>query len=249
MTMDLSARELQRRVLPRGWRWAPLGDVADYLNGRAFKPEDWGGVGRPIIRIQNLNDIDAPFNRFAGQVEAKHAVEDGDLLISWSASLDAFIWKRGPAVLNQHIFTVEERPRLVTRAYLYLAAREAMAEIRANVHGATMRHITKPEFEAVQIPLPPIPEQIRIAERLNKQLAVVERAKTAAIVRLRAAQQLSGSLLQSALCGPASERWSTTPLNEIAELLPSKSVASDGDSEVRAVTTACLSEEGFRSRE
>ena len=42
--------------IPKGWRVARLGELAEYLNGAAFKPDDWGDEGVPIIRIQNLND-------------------------------------------------------------------------------------------------------------------------------------------------------------------------------------------------
>jgi hypothetical protein len=107
------------RALPAGWRWVRLGDVAEYYNGRAFKPDDWGKTGLPIIRIQNLNSLVAPFHYFAGDVAPHNRVDNDDLLISWSASLDAYIWRRGPAVdkLDQlrlgavdqtHIFTLSQ---------------------------------------------------------------------------------------------------------------------------------------------
>jgi type I restriction enzyme S subunit len=150
-----------RKRLRVGWRWATLGEVGDYLNGRAFKPDEWGSAGLPIIRIQNLTSESTPFNYFAGATEERHRVEDGDLLVSWSASLDAYIWQRGPALLNQHIFKVREKPGLVTRDYLYYAVRYAMGSIRERVHGATMQHVTKPEFELTTIPLPPLAEHRR----------------------------------------------------------------------------------------
>lgn len=37
-----------------------LGDIASFINGRAFKPSEWSKKGLPIIRIQNLNDLNAP---------------------------------------------------------------------------------------------------------------------------------------------------------------------------------------------
>ena len=103
------------RILPDGWRWTQLGELASYINGRAFKPEDWETTGIPIIRIQNLTDKQAEFNYYSRAVEDRYIVEDGDLLISWSASLDAFIWDRGTAILNQHIFKAIENQRLITR--------------------------------------------------------------------------------------------------------------------------------------
>lgn len=43
-----------------------MGDVATYLNGYAFKPEQWEKSGLPIIRIQNLNDSTAIYNYYTG---------------------------------------------------------------------------------------------------------------------------------------------------------------------------------------
>ena len=41
-----------------------LGDCATFINGYAFKPEDWNTEGLPIIRIQNLNNENAPYNYY-----------------------------------------------------------------------------------------------------------------------------------------------------------------------------------------
>lgn len=175
-----------KQILPKGWRWTKLGDVAEYINGRAFKPKDWKTSGTPIIRIQNLNSEEAAFNYFDGDVEERYIVENGDLLISWSASLDAFIWKRGTAILNQHIFKAVENKEVIRRDYFFYAVKEAMEEIRSQVHGATMKHITRPEFLAITIPLPPMDEQKRIAVRLDEQMRHIEQARQAAEASLSA---------------------------------------------------------------
>jgi type I restriction enzyme S subunit len=236
-----------KRPLPTGWRWARLGELAEYVNGRPFKPEEWVTEGLPIIRIQNLNSPDAVFNHFNGKVDSPYRVSEGDLLVSWSASLDAYIWKGGPAVLNQHIFKVGENASLVDRTYLFFALREAMAEIRAQVHGATMRHITKPEFEAIEVPLPPLEDQKRIAAILNEQMAAVEQARAAAEAQLEAAKALPAAYLRAVFSNGDAQRWQKIPLGDVSRLLPSKSIATDGDAEVQAITTACLREGGFAS--
>ena len=54
------------------WERKKLGEVARYINGRAFKPEEWKQAGIPIIRIQNLNDHNATFNFYDGEVEEQY---------------------------------------------------------------------------------------------------------------------------------------------------------------------------------
>lgn len=175
-----------------------LGDVAEYINGRAFKPSDWSLEGRPIIRIQNLTSAEAPYNYFAGFAEERHQVSAGDLLISWSATLDAFIWTRGPAVLNQHIFKVQEDTRRVRRRFLYFAVKFVMGDIRRQVHGATMHHITKGKFEAVKIPLPTLADQDELVAYLDSAETEASRALNAAAEATMLAERLTGALLREA---------------------------------------------------
>ena len=87
-------------TIPEGWRRVQLGDVARFVNGRAFRPEDWGTSGLPIVRIQNLTSPLAPYNFFDGEVAKDNLINDGDIVISWSASLETRTWQRGLAALN-----------------------------------------------------------------------------------------------------------------------------------------------------
>jgi type I restriction enzyme S subunit len=164
-----------------------LGEVAEFINGRAFKPSDWSSKGVPIIRIQNLTDSTAVANRFDGTFDERHKVQNGDLLVSWSATLDVFIWDGGDAVLNQHIFRVTPDPSRVIKTYLFYALKSVMDELRSKTHGATMKHITKGPFERTEIPVPPLARQERIvalleeADELRKLRAQAD-DRTAAVI-------------------------------------------------------------------
>src|ERR1017187_3425061 len=160
--------------LPQGWAMTPLGSLGSYINGRAFKPAEWENNGWPIIRIQNLNDPDAPFNYSSRKHEARYKVRNGDLLIAWSASLGAFIWQRGDAWLNQHIFRVEPNFGVCTKEFLLQGVRHAIADLYAKAHGSGIVHVTKPVFEAHEIPLPPLGEQRRIVAKLETLLGKVD---------------------------------------------------------------------------
>ena len=125
-------------------------EVCQLINGRAFKPSDWGTEGIPIVRIQNLNDEDAAFNYFAGQYDPIHEINDGELLFSWSAtpgtSFGAFRWYRGRGVLNQHIFKVI--PIIpIDKDYLMYALNGNLQAIISKAHGGVgLQHITKKEY-------------------------------------------------------------------------------------------------------
>ena len=155
------------------WKTVRLGDVATYINGYAFKPSDWGTTGLPIIRIQNLTGNDYETNFFNGEIHPKYTVKDGDVLISWSASLGVYEWNKGKALLNQHIFKVVFDKIEVDKKYFIFTVSHLLNEMAKHTHGSTMRHITKPDFDNMPFPLPSIKEQKKISELLEKCTSII----------------------------------------------------------------------------
>jgi type I restriction-modification system, specificity subunit len=186
------------------WPMVKLGDLGEFINGFAFKPSDWSEDGTPIIRIQNLTNPQALFNRTTKRVKDVLYVEPGDLLVSWSATLGVFRWQgKERAVLNQHIFKVVSKP-IIENEFLEFSLKFALQQVEKYLHGATMRHVNRQEFLDLKIPLPPLGEQKRIAEILggvSKAIHVVEQ-------QIETANQLEKSLFNqfrrqySALCSP-----------------------------------------------
>jgi type I restriction enzyme S subunit len=147
---------------------ARLGDIATYINGYAFKPSDWSDYGVPIIRIQDLTGNSYQANRYNGEYEKKYEVLPGDVLISWSASLGIYVWTGEKAVLNQHIFKVVFDKCEVDKSFFVHQVQNILKKAESSAHGATMKHLTKPVFDALPFYLPPLEEQRRIAALLDK---------------------------------------------------------------------------------
>ena len=146
---------------------ARLGDIATYINGYAFKPTDWSNKGVPIIRIQDLTGNSYQANRYDGNYDMKYEVNSGDVLISWSASLGVYIWTGEKAVLNQHIFKVQFDKAEVDKSFFVHQVECILNKATGEAHGATMKHLTKPVFDALSFYLPNIEEQKQIANELN----------------------------------------------------------------------------------
>ena len=168
-----------------------LGDIAEFVNGVAFKPDDWEESGKRILRIQNLTDSTKPFNRTNRVVAKKYEVAPGDLLVSWSATLGVFVWE-GPdtALVNQHIFRVVPDHGRIDPRYLRHMLSDALVQMKQHLHGATMKHVNRGEFLATTIPLPPLGEQKRIARILDAADALLAK-------RREALAQLDTRVLQS----------------------------------------------------
>jgi type I restriction enzyme S subunit len=162
------------------WKRISLGDAATFHNGYAFKPSDWSKTGKEIIRIQNLTKGSAQINYFEGELPDKYKVRQGDIIISWSGSLGVYEWNNEEAWLNQHLFKVVFDKEELNKSFFKHLISVVLKEMEGLVHGATMKHITKQKFDAFQIPLPPLPQQKKIAAILDA--ADAYRQKTKALI-------------------------------------------------------------------
>ncbi|MDE0665036.1 MAG: restriction endonuclease subunit S [Acidimicrobiaceae bacterium] len=180
--------------LPPGWTWATLGEVGRYLNGRAFKATDWKEQGRPIIRIQNLTGSSRHHNHYQGEVEDRHLVREGDLLLSWAATLGVFVWRGEEAVLNQHIFKVES---WISKSFHRWLLQFVLDDLYRQAHGSGMVHITKRKFDTTSVPIPPLSEQERIVAAIEEHFSRLD----AVDASLNAAETRCQALIRSVIVG------------------------------------------------
>lgn len=240
----------KKKLLSSTTKYIQLGELCGFVNGNAYKESDWMTSGTPIIRIQNLNNKNKPFNYWQGPVDNRVCINNGDLLLAWSGtpgtSFGAHIWDRGFAVLNQHIFRVDFDHDVLFPGWALHVINYQIEDLIIKAHGGVgLRHVTKAEIESLSIPLPPMPEQKRIIAILDDQLAAVDQARKHAQERKEAASALPISMLKEAFGAGQCQAWPSQRLSDVAGLLPSKSIATHGDAEVLAITTACLTESGF----
>lgn len=145
--------------IPKEWKVGNLYSVADFINGLAcqkFRPKD-GEQTLPVIKIKEMHDgITAETEQVSENIPSKHKIFDGDILFSWSATLEVIYWYGGSGGLNQHIFKVNPKsyfPKEYVYEQLssYIVNFVKMAEARKT----TMGHITTDHLEQSKIPLPP----------------------------------------------------------------------------------------------
>ncbi len=256
---DVRSAPDSRKRLPSGWRWVRLGDHVTKV-GSGITPLGGEAVyvqsGIPLIRSQNVHPNRFVLDGLAYITAAQDAEMEGSRVCPGDVLLNITGASIGrvcvvpsnicPANVNQHVSIVRCTPDLYPPFLSYYIStphfRKFIMDTQA---GATRQALTKTLIEDFQIPLLPLPEQQRIAAILNEQMAAVERARPAAEARLKAAKALPAAHLRSIFNGPAAGTWPRRKLGEVCQLLPSKSIATDGDTEVQATTTACLTETGF----
>lgn len=199
------------RSVPTGWHVTRLGDTALYVNGLAFKPSDWAKTGRPIVRIQNLSGVSDTFHYTERAAEADNVISTGDLLVSWSATLDAFVWPGQEAVLNQHIFKVVPNTGAVVLRFLYWLLKREIRRLAdsQHAHGLAMMHINRGPFLNHLVLLPPIEEQCRIVAKVDDLMALCDELEVAEGQREDRRNRLRAASLATVVAPPQG-----TPANE-----------------------------------
>ena len=222
--------------LPPSWSVKTVGDIGSYLNGFAFKPMQWGSAGLPIIRIQNLNDMNKPFNYYDGEVPEKYRIRDGDILISWSASLGTYRWNRGDAWLNQHIFKATPNLEELSDEFFYWVMIHGIERIAGNARGSTMKHVTGKEFANSQVALPPLPEQNKIAHILSTVQRAIEAQERIIQTTTELKKALMHKLFTEGLrnepkkqteIGPVPESWEVVEIGDIFKFTSGKTKPKD----------------------
>ena len=165
--------------IPEGWERIALSELADFVNGYAFKPTDLFDTGLPIVKIPELRQgVTEKTPRNGGErIPEKYHLKDGDLLFSWSGTLAVNVWAGGPALLNQHLFHVIPTGR-VGHGFLMCAIREALAAFDSQTIGATMKHIRRSALDQVLVLLGNPALTAPVEENLNNiyaQLVVLHR--------------------------------------------------------------------------
>jgi len=152
--------------IPVGWEVKPLDQIAEYLNGLAlqkFPPE--GDEYLPVIKIREMRQgITESSDKASTRLDQKYIVDDGDVLFSWSGSLEVDIWCHGKGALNQHLFKVTSNDYPKWFYYLWtkhhLRAFQAIAADKAT----TMGHIQRGHLTDALTACPPDEELPRFSE-------------------------------------------------------------------------------------
>lgn len=146
-------------AIPDGWELRSLDEVAHFLNGLAMQKYPPGdGPALPVIKISQLRSgstIGA--DAASADLDPDYIVSDGDVLFSWSGSLECHIWTGGKGALNQHLFKVTSTVFPKWFYYLWIHHHlEAFRHIAAG-KATTMGHIQRHHLSDATVLVPPPP--------------------------------------------------------------------------------------------
>lgn len=181
--------------LAEGWVESKLENLASFINGYAFKQENWKEEGLPIIRIEQLLNPDAKCDYSDITLPDAYLINDGDLIFSWSATIAIKLWNRGKSYLNQHLYKVIPKS-IIDKKYLKHLLDHEIKDLLKETHGTTMKHITRSFLLNFKVFYPKdYNEQHKIAEILETADKTIE--KTDAIIEKY--RQIKQGLMQDLL--------------------------------------------------
>ena len=208
--------EKLKREIPEEWHCGNLFEIATFTNGLAcqkFRPKD-GEVPLPVIKIREMHDgISSDTEEVSPNIPESVKVYNGDVLFSWSASLEVMLWACGLGGLNQHIFKVTSANDFPKSFYYfqllnYVDIFKKMAEARKT----TMGHITQDHLQQSTIA---IPDNKDIVDKFEKRISPI----FAQMVKLQEEiQQLSkqrDELLPLLMNGQASLNYDLSAFNSV----------------------------------
>ncbi len=149
--------ESELGLIPKGWRVDNLEGIASYLNGLAmqkFPPENENDY-LPVIKIKELRTgITNDSDKASINIDKKYIINDGDILFSWSGSLEVVIWTGGTGGLNQHLFKVTSE--IFEKWFYYLWTKYHLEKFRhiAESKATTMGHIKREDLKKSLVVIP-----------------------------------------------------------------------------------------------
>jgi len=150
--------ESELGMIPKGWEIVSLSNIADFLNGlplQNYRPRE-DEECLPVIKIRELrNGFTDSTERCTSNIPKSYIAENGDVIFSWSGSLEVVIWSYGKGAINQHLFKVssEKYPKWFYYFWLlrFLPEFRKIAEDKAT----TMGHIQRHHLNESLLPVPP----------------------------------------------------------------------------------------------
>ena len=167
--------ESEMGEIPEGWEVRSLDEIGHFLNGLAlqkYPPVD--ELGLPVIKIAQLRAGNATgADRASADLDANYIVKDGDILFSWSGSLECVLWVGGEGALNQHLFKVTSAT--YPRWLCYLGIHTHLAGFRriAASKATTMGHIQRHHLSEAKLAMPPDPLLQAMSDQLDPIVEVL----------------------------------------------------------------------------
>jgi type I restriction enzyme S subunit len=178
-----------------------LGDVCRVIPGYAFKSKDWCDSGIPVIKIKNIQEdrtIDVgdtdhvPESVFSERLR-KFVLEDGDILLAMTGATAGKVGRlrtKKPMLLNQRVAKIQPVDADPNFIWAVTSSEEYQSKFFYLADGAAQPNMSGGQIEGVEINLPDLPTQRKIAGILSAYDDLIENN----LRRIKILEQMAQSL-------------------------------------------------------
>ena len=203
-TLEAMAETLWRKMFVEeadpGWDEKGLDEIATFLNGLPCQkyPPDTFTEPLPVIKIKELRTgITDDSDLATSKVPPEYIIDDGDIIFSWSGSLEVVIWSFGKGVLNQHLFKVTSVDYPKWFCYYWIKHHLAGFRDIAQDKATTMGHIQRHHLSAAKVLIP----DEKSFEYLNTKISPVFEKMIHNLKAIRKFARLRDTLLPKLMSG------------------------------------------------
>ncbi|MEW8977373.1 MAG: restriction endonuclease subunit S [Symbiobacterium sp.] len=239
----------------RGWRRTRLGDCCQIVSGgtpRTNCPDYWDG-DIPWATPKDLSELSGPYitdtqrkiTRAGLDSCAAEILPPGSVLFSSRAPIGYVAINTVPMATNQGFKSLVPDPKQVDSKFLYHWLRRNRLYLESLGRGATFKEISKEVMAAVEIYLPPLDQQRRIAEVLDRAEALINSRRKS----LTTLDGLIRTLFVDSFGDIAinTRRWPTIRLQELLTAPPRNGVspAKGGTANYNVLTLSAITGSEF----
>lgn len=196
-----------RTAIHDSWLRIKLARVATVVNGFAFKSKNFSqDSGIPLIRIRDiLKGKTQTF--YNGEIPEGYWVEQGDILVGMDGDFNTCRWDTEKGLLNQRVCKIEISTDIYDDRFLFYCLPEYLKLINEYTSATTVKHLSSKTLTKIPLPLAPINEQIRIANKLDSLLAKVQETQARLEKIPGILKRFRQSVLAAATSGELTREW------------------------------------------
>lgn len=196
--------------VPHNWCWIELGKLTSMKSGFPFDSKRFtrskSANARPLIRIRDV--VNGATETYTDQECPKeYVIKKGEILIGMDGDFNVGKWQSEDALLNQRVCCIQSCSSLYLDDFLFYYLPDPLKKINDATPSVTVKHLSTKTLAITPVPVPPLPEQQRIVDRIESLFAKLDEAKQKAQDALDSFETRKAAILHKAFTGELTAQW------------------------------------------
>lgn len=194
-------------AISKEWERVDLNIIADVQNGFAFDSALFSkDEGMPLIRIRDIQKLETE-NLYNGEFSPDYIIRKGDILVGMDGDFKASIWKGVDGLLNQRVCRLILKTQYYNKHFFFVCLQPYLDAINCETSSVTVKHLSSNTVKDIPLPLPPLPEQRMIVDKIESLFAELDNAVDNIDTALRKLKIYRQAVLQQAFTGELTKQW------------------------------------------